>query len=139
MIGIIFLIMVRTNFFLRYFSTQTVRSRYKVKLLFTKSLNIGEIRHLVKIHFLFAINYCFAIIVLHASRSTKPVIVTATVTDVLVLLTHAYPQCNRFFFRQFYILAKKNEISFQHQLQAKVKASKQKEVFHKSKKIAYSA
>ena len=131
--------MVRTNFFLRYFSTQTVRSRYKVKLLFTKSLNIGEIRHLVKIHFLFAINYCFAIIVLHASRSTKPVIVTATVTDVLVLLTHAYPQCNRFFFRQFYILAKKNEISFQHQLQAKVKASKQKEVFHKSKKIAYSA
>ena len=34
----------------------------------------------------------------------------------------------KIFFRQFYILAKKNEISFQHQLQGKVKASKQKEV-----------
>ena len=33
-------------------------------------------------------------IVLHASRSIKPVIITATDTDVLVLLTHAYPQCN---------------------------------------------
>ena len=33
-------------------------------------------------------------IVLHASRSIKPVIITATDTDVLVLLTHTYPQCN---------------------------------------------
>ena len=33
-------------------------------------------------------------IALHTSRSIKPVIVTATDTDVLVLLTHARPQCN---------------------------------------------
>ena len=33
-------------------------------------------------------------IVLHASKSTKPVIITATDTDVLVLLSHAYPQFN---------------------------------------------
>ena len=33
-------------------------------------------------------------IVLQASRSIKPVIITATDTDVLDLLTHAYPQCN---------------------------------------------
>ena len=32
--------------------------------------------------------------VLHSSRSIKPAIVTATDTAVLVLLTHAYPQCN---------------------------------------------
>ena len=32
-------------------------------------------------------------ILLHASRSIKPVVITATDTDVLVLLTHAYPQC----------------------------------------------
>ena len=33
-------------------------------------------------------------IVLPASRSIKLVIITATDTDVLVLLIHAYPQCN---------------------------------------------
>ena len=33
-------------------------------------------------------------IVLHKSISIEPVIITATDTDVLVVLTHAYPQCN---------------------------------------------
>ena len=33
-------------------------------------------------------------IVLQASKSMKPKIITATDTDVLVLLIHAYPQCN---------------------------------------------
>ena len=33
-------------------------------------------------------------IVLHASRSIKRAVILATDTDVLVLLTHAYPQCN---------------------------------------------
>ena len=33
-------------------------------------------------------------LVLHASTSIKPIIITATDTDVLVLLTHAYRQCN---------------------------------------------
>ena len=45
-----------------------------------------------------AVAYCFTRItmhiVLHASRSMKPVIITAADTDVLVLLSHAYPQCN---------------------------------------------
>ena len=45
----------------------------------------------------------------------------------------------KIFFQTILYSGKKNEISFQHQLQAKVKASKQKEVLHKSKKIAYSA
>ena len=33
-------------------------------------------------------------IVLHASRSTKSVIISAIDAGLLVLLTHAYPQCN---------------------------------------------
>ena len=43
-------------------------------------------------------------IALHGLRSIKPVIITATDTDVLVLLTHAYPQCNNppeYLFKQF--------------------------------------
>ena len=83
------------NFFLRYFSTQNIRSRFKVKLLFTESTHSWEITPS-------AINMLFTCIhheadtriVLHASRSIKPVIITAPDTDVLVLLTHAYPQCN---------------------------------------------
>ena len=74
MIGIIFLIMVRTNFFLRYFSTQTVRSRYKVKLLFTKSLNIGEITSsgeniLFICYQLLLCNYCFTRVKIHKTRN----------------------------------------------------------------------
>ena len=83
------------NFFLRYFSTQKVRSRFKVKLLFTESAKTLEITP-SDINMVFTGNHheADASLVLHASRSIKPVIITATNTDVLVLLTHVYPQCN---------------------------------------------
>ena len=80
------------NFSLRYFSTQKVRSRFKVKLLFTESTNTKEIKP-SGINMLFTSNHHKADtrIVLHTSRSIKSVIITA---DDLVLLTHTYPQCN---------------------------------------------
>ena len=83
------------NFFLRYFSTQKVRSRSKIKLPFTESTNTWEIIP-SDINMLFTCNHHEADtrIVLHASRSIKPKIITAPDTDVLVLLTHAYPECN---------------------------------------------
>ena len=78
------------NFFLRYF-----RSSFKFKPLFTESTSTWEITP-------FAINILFTCnhhktdtrIALQVSRSKKPVIITATGNDVLVLLTHVYPQRN---------------------------------------------
>ena len=80
---------------MRYFSPQKLRSRFKVKLLFTESTNTWEITP-PGINMLFTCNHHEADtrIVLHASRFIKPVIITVTDTDVLVLLTHAYSQCN---------------------------------------------
>ena len=80
---------------MRYFSTPKVRSIFKVKLFFTESTNTWEIKP-SGTNTLFTCNHHEADtrIVLHTSISIKPVIVTATDTDVLVLLTHAYPQCN---------------------------------------------
>ena len=78
------------NFLLRYVSTQKVRSRFKVKLLFTESTNTREITP-SGINMLFTSSHHKADtrIALHTSRSIKSVIMTA---DNLVLLTHSYPQ-----------------------------------------------
>ena len=80
---------------MRYFSTQEVRRRFKVKLFVTESTNTWEITR-AGINILFNCNHHEADtrIVLHVSRSIKPVNITATGTDDLVLLTHTYPQCN---------------------------------------------
>ena len=80
---------------MRYFSKQKVRSRFRVKLLFTESANTWDIAP-SDINILFTCNHHEAdtYTALHASRSIKPVIITAADTDVLVLLTHAYPKCN---------------------------------------------
>ena len=79
--------------FVRYFSTQNFKSRFKVNLHFTESTNTWEIKP-SGINMLFTCNHQEADthIVLRASRYIKPVIIKAT--GVLVLLTHAYPQCN---------------------------------------------
>ena len=83
------------NFFLRYFSPQRVVSRFKVKLLYSEYKNTSEIMP-SGINMLFTCNHheTDTSIVLIASRSIKSVIVTVADTDVLVVLTHAYPQCN---------------------------------------------
>ena len=83
------------NFFLRYFSPQRVVSRFKVKLLYSEYRNTSEIMP-SGINMLFTCNHheTDTSIVLIASRSIKSVIVTVADTDVLVVLTHAYPQCN---------------------------------------------
>ena len=67
------------NFFLKYFSTQKVRSRYKVKLLFTESRDTWEITP-SDINMFFTCNHheTDTRIVLYASRSIKPEIITAT-------------------------------------------------------------
>ena len=80
---------------MRYFSTQKVRWRFKVKLLFTEFTNTWEIAP-SGINMLFTFNHQKADtrFVLHILRSIKSVIITATNTGALVLLTHAYPQCN---------------------------------------------
>ena len=78
------------NSFLRYF-----RSRFKLKLLFTESTNTWKITPSA-INMLFTCNHhkTNTRIALRLSKSKKPVIITAAETDVLVLLTHMYPQCN---------------------------------------------
>ena len=60
------------NFILRYFSTEKVRSRFKVKLLFNESTSTWEITP-SGINILFTCNYHKADtrIVLHASGSIK--------------------------------------------------------------------
>ena len=80
---------------MRYCSPQKVRSRFKVKLLSTESTSRWKITPF-GINMLFTCNHhqTDTRIVLIASRSIKLVILTATATYVLVLLTHACPQCN---------------------------------------------
>ena len=87
------------NFFLSYFSTQKVRGRFKVKLHFTESTNTWEITP-SGINMIFTCNHHKPdkSVVLHAPRSIKPVIMTATDTDVLVLLTHVKHSGNNFNF-----------------------------------------
>ena len=83
------------NCFLRYFNTQKVRSRFKVKPLFAESTNTWEITPSgTNMLFTCSLHEADTCIVLHESRSIKPVIITATDTGVLVLLAHAYPQSN---------------------------------------------
>ena len=66
-----------------------------MKLFFTESTNTCEITPST-INMLFTCNHheVDTHIALHTLRSIKPVIITATDTDVLVLLTHACRQCN---------------------------------------------
>ena len=93
------------NFLWRYFSTQTIRSRFKVKLLSIESINTWGITlsginmlftciNMLLICFFSGMNMLFTRIVLHVLRSIKLVIITDADTDVLVLLTCVYPQCN---------------------------------------------
>ena len=93
------------SFLWRYFSTQTIRSGFKVKLLSIESINTWGITlsginmlftciNMLLICFFSGMNMLFTRIVLHVLRSIKLVIITDADTDVLVLLTCVYPQCN---------------------------------------------
>ena len=79
------------RFLVDYYKTDAVRSKLKVPLTVTEEDNTWLITQL-KIEMLDSCNHHEADtrLILHASKSTDPVIVRATDTDVFVLLTYAY-------------------------------------------------
>ena len=84
----------RIRFLVKYFKTDSVRSKLKISLTVTEEENTWLITK-TKIKKLQSCNYHEADtrLILHARQSTAPVIIRATDTDALILLSYGCNGC----------------------------------------------